>query len=208
MQSCFPELHSTDKPSIIVSTDDQVARQARSPELVALTGFMGAGKTTVGRSLANLLRWSYFDLDYEIEQSEKLLVREIFQLRGEAGFREIETKSLRLVLQQGSGPTVIALGGGTFVQPANAELLRKRGARVVFLETEIEELLRRCQAAEQYSSQNPRPLAATPQAFRLLYAQRLPSYRSADLTVSATGKAVDELAQEIVLRMHLSRHWR
>ena len=79
-----------------MSTDDQVARQARSPELVALTGFMGAGKTTVGRSLANLLCWSYFDLDYEIEQSEKLLVREIFQLHGESGFREIETETLRI----------------------------------------------------------------------------------------------------------------
>ena len=80
--------------------------------MVALTGFMGAGKTTVGRSLANLLRWSFFDLDYEIELRQKLLVREIFQLHGESGFREIETETLRLVLQQASGPTVIALGGG------------------------------------------------------------------------------------------------
>src|SRR5664280_3270682 len=100
---------------------------------------MGAGKTTVGRSLANLLHWSFFDLDYEIELRQKLLVHEIFQLRGESGFREIETATLRWVLQQVSGPTVIALGGGTFVQPANAELLRGRGARVVFLETAIEE---------------------------------------------------------------------
>jgi shikimate kinase len=169
---------------------------------------MGAGKTTVGRSLANLLRWSLFDLDYEIELRQKLQVWEIFQLRGESGFREIESDTLRSVLQQASGPTVIALGGGTFVQPANVTLLRSRNARVVFLETEIEALLRRCRAADQHSPHNPRPLAAAPEAFRLLYAQRLPFYRTADLTVSATGKTVDELAQEIVLSLHLSHRWR
>jgi shikimate kinase len=172
--------------------------------LVALTGFMGAGKTTVGRSLANLLRWSFFDLDYEIELRQKLLVRKIFQRRGESGFREIETDTLRSVLQQASGPAVIALGGGTFVQSANVALLRSRGARVVFLETEIEELFQRCQAANQHLPPNPRPLTTTHEAFHLLYAQRLPFYRSADLTVDATGKTVEELAQEIVLGLHLS----
>jgi shikimate kinase len=169
---------------------------------------MGAGKTTVGRSLANLLRWPFFDLDYEIELRQKLLVREIFELRGESGFREIETDTLRSVLQQASGPSVIALGGGTFVQSANLALLRSRGARVVFLETEIEELLWRCRAADQHSPQNPRPLAATPEVFRALYAQRLPFYRTAELTVNATGKTVEELAQEIVLGLHLSHRRR
>jgi shikimate kinase len=101
---------------------------------------------------------------------------------------------------------VIALGGGTFVQSANAELLQSRGARVVFLETAIEELLQRCRAAAEHSPQNPRPLAATPEAFRDLYAQRLPFYRSADLTVNATGKTIEELAQEIVLSLRLSHH--
>jgi len=191
-----------------VCIDDQAGRQAPSPELVALTGYMGAGKTTVGRALANLLRWSFFDLDYEIELRQKLLVREIFQLRGESGFREIETETLHSVLRQASGPTVVALGGGTSVQAANAELLRSRGAHIVFLETAIEELYRRCRAADQHSPQSSRPLAATPEAFRALYAQRLPFYRSADLTVNATGKAVEELAQEIVLSLRLSHRWR
>ncbi len=168
---------------------------------------MGAGKTTVGRSLANLLRWSFFDLDYEIELRQKLQVWEIFQLRGESGFREIETDTLRSVLQQASSSAVIALGGGTFVQSANVALLRGRGAHVVFLEIDIEELFQRCQAANQHLPPNPRPLAATPEAFRLLYAQRLPFYRTAELTVNATGKTVEELAQEIVLSLHLSYRW-
>jgi shikimate kinase len=166
--------------------------------MVALTGYMGTGKTTVGRSLATLLRWSFFDLDYEIELGQKRLVRELFQLHGEACFREIETDTLRSVLQRATEPTVIALGGGTFVQPANTELLRNRGVQVVFLETALEELQQRCQAADQYVPQNPRPLAGTPETFRALYAQRLPYYRKADLTVKTEGKTVEELAQEIL----------
>ncbi|MGB7553886.1 MAG: shikimate kinase [Candidatus Korobacteraceae bacterium] len=171
--------------------------------MVALTGFMGAGKTTVGRALASLLDWSFFDLDHEIELRQKLLVRELFQLHGEEGFREIETDTLRSLLQQASSPTVIALGGGTFVRPANAELLRRRGVRIVFLETAIEELQERCRVADQNSPENPRPLAATPEAFHALYARRLPFYRNADITVDATGKEVEQLAREIVSNLHL-----
>ncbi len=184
--------------------DDQARPQSSLPEMVALTGYMGAGKTTVGRALASLLRWSFLDLDYEIELRQKQLIRELFQRYGESGFRKIETDTLRLALLQPSGPTVIALGGGTFVQPANTELLRSRGARIVFLETEIEELLQRCLAAGQHLPQNLRPLAATDEAFRALYAQRLPYYRAADLTMNATGKGVEELARDIILGLHLS----
>lgn len=172
--------------------------------MVALTGFMGAGKTTVGRALATLLDWSFFDLDYEIELRQKLLVRELFQLHGEAGFREIETGTLRCVLQQASGPTVIALGGGTFVRQENAELLRQRGAQVIYLETAIDELQERCRVADQNSPENPRPLAATHEGFHALYAQRLPYYRTAELTVNANGKDAEGLAREIALNLQLS----
>ncbi len=89
-------------------------------EMVALTGFMGTGKTTVGQALARLLGWSFFDLDCEIERRQKLAVREIFRLYGEAAFREIETATMRSVLQQATDPAVLALGGGTFVEPENA----------------------------------------------------------------------------------------
>ncbi len=168
---------------------------------------MGAGKTTVGRALANLLRWSFFDLDHEIELRQKLLIRELFQRYGEPGFREIETDSLGSVLQQASGPTVIALGGGTFVRSANVELLRRREAHVVFLETAVEELFQRCRAADQHLQLNSRPLVATQEAFHALYAQRLPYYRTADLTLDATGKEAEELAQEIALTLHLFSGW-
>ncbi len=84
---------------------------------------------------------------------------------------------------------MLALGGGTFVQPANAELLRSRGAHVVFLETDLEELLQRCQAADQHTpTEPPATRWQRPETFRTLYAQRLPYYRTADLTVNADRK--------------------
>jgi len=183
----------------------QFGRKASAPAIVALTGFMGAGKTSVGRALAALLRWAFVDLDQEIEARQKLLIREMFQLHGELRFREIETDTLRVILEQVSAPKVIALGGGTFVQSSNADLLRECGARVVFLETPIEQLLQRCAVVTQSSTENLRPLAADPDAFCALYARRLPHYRSADLTVSTAGKTVEENAGEIASSLHLAK---
>ena len=129
-----------------MAKDSQGGKQVSPARIVALTGFMGAGKTSIGRALADLLGWRFVDLDQEIELRQKATVREIFQGQGEAQFREIETAALREMLERVPAPArmVIALGGGTFVQPHNAVLLRNAGARVVFLETPLEEMLERC----------------------------------------------------------------
>jgi shikimate kinase len=108
------------------------------------------------------------------------------------------------VVQKGSTPTVIALGGGTFIQPQNAELLRRRGARMVFLELAIDELLQRCRAVSDRHGENPRPLAADPEAFCALYSQRLPHYRKAELVVSADGKTAEQVAREIAAGLGLA----
>jgi shikimate kinase len=186
-----------------MAKDSQGGKQVSPARIVALTGFMGAGKTSIGRALADLLHWSFVDLDHEIELHRKATVREIFQDQGEARFREIEMAVLRGVLEHVSAPTVIALGGGTFVQPRNADLLRGAGARLVFLETPIEEMLERCRIGTQSSEDNLRPLAASPEAFRELYAQRLPHYRTADFMLSTTGKTADESAQEVAFGLGL-----
>jgi shikimate kinase len=171
--------------------------------IVALAGFMAAGKSTVGRALAHLLRWRFIDLDCEIECRSTMQVHEIFARHGEVRFREIEADALRRVVEQAAVPTVIALGGGTFVQPGNAELLRKHGAHVVFLELTVDELLQRCRTARERSAENPRPLATDAEAFCTLYAQRLPHYRKANLTVDGTGKEVEQLAREIATSLKL-----
>jgi shikimate kinase len=174
------------------------------PPIVALTGFMAAGKSTVGRALGNLLRWRSCDLDYEIECRQKLRIREIFQRHGEAAFRQLEAHALRSVLEATSTPTVIALGGGTFVEPANAALLRKYGAHVVFLEIAVDHLLRRCLAASARCPQNPRPLAEDAEAFHALYTQRLPSYRTAKLVLNTEAKTAEQIAREIATALQLT----
>ena len=164
---------------------------------------MGAGKTSIGSALAALLGWPFADLDQEIEHQQNKPIREIFRMRGEPEFREIETKTLQGMLEKVSGPTVVALGGGTFVQPENVDLLRNSGASVVFLETPLDEMLQRCAVGGESSEESVRPLASAPDAFRGLYAQRLPRYRKADLTVSTAGKTAEDSAREIAARLGL-----
>jgi shikimate kinase len=186
----------------VASAHSQPDREGSAPQIVALTGFMGAGKTSIGRALAALLRWKFVDLDQEIEAGETMPIRDIFRLHGEPQFREMETATLRRILAEVSSPTVIALGGGTFIPTANAEVLRDAGARVVFLEPTVEEMLARCQIEPQSSTENLRPLAADPDAFRALYAQRLTQYRKADLTVNTAGNSVEDNARKIATKLH------
>jgi shikimate kinase len=171
--------------------------------VVALTGFMAVGKSTIGRVLASLLHWRFVDLDCEIERTTGQRVQEIFAQHGEAHFRQLESVTLRSVLMASSTPSVIALGGGTYVHTGNSSLLRERGARVVFLELEVETLLQRCRALSERPEQNPRPLAADEAAFCALYVERLPVYRRAELTVRTHEKTADEVAQEIASTLGL-----
>ena len=169
--------------------------------IVVLTGFMGSGKTTAGRALAELLQWEFVDLDEQIEQQEQLAVREIFARRGEAEFRQIEHLALRKVVQSCAQPTVIALGGGTFVQSENEAVLGDERVRSVYLEVPLEELLRRCETQSESEPQNPRPLAQDAERFRRLYEERLPLYRKAKVIIDASGNDPMEIAREIAQRL-------
>jgi shikimate kinase len=182
----------------------QSAQPDSPPPIVALTGFMAAGKSTVGRVLASILRWRFIDLDCEIECRSQLRISELFATYGEPHFRQVEADALRKVLEQASAPTILALGGGTFIQPQNADVLHEYGAQVAFLELDIDELLQRCRAAGERSGQDPRPLAADIDAFCALYARRLPFYRRADLVVNTAGKAAEQVAREIEAALHLA----
>ncbi len=164
---------------------------------------MGSGKTSTGQALAALLGWEFIDLDEEIEQQEQVPIRQLFRERGEAAFRAIEHQVLRHCLARSSAPTILALGGGVFVQSNNVELLQASAVRSVFLETPVEEMLTRCGVEDELDPENPRPLAADPAAFRKLYEQRLPSYRSAHMTIDTAGKTVEVVAREIAERLKL-----
>ena len=96
---------------------------------IYVVGFMGAGKSTVGRHLAHRLGWNFFDTDAEIEAAEKTAISAIFDTRGEPEFRRIETAIIRQHvgwIERGRA-AVLALGGGAFSQPDNRALLENNG---------------------------------------------------------------------------------
>jgi len=173
--------------------------------LIALTGFMGSGKSSVGRALAVLLGWDFIDLDCEIERAQGRKIHEIFDGEGEPRFREIETVALALSITKMARPAVLATGGGTYVQPRNAELLRAAGATVVFLEASAETLFPRCDSQAGDPVDAIRPLARDREAFLRLYEQRLPLYRMADLTVVTEYRWPEAVAREIAERLRLAR---
>src|SRR5262249_58668423 len=93
---------------------------AKSVRVVFLVGFMGAGKTSVGKALAEILGWKFEDLDDRIVAQERRSIAQIFSQSGEAGFRLTERKALESVLKDlTSTALVVALGGGAFVSPEN-----------------------------------------------------------------------------------------
>jgi shikimate kinase len=153
-------------------------RLKRSPGIY-LVGFMGSGKSTIGRHLAHRLGWSFFDLDDEIEAAEKTTIAEIFDTRGEAEFRRIEAEMLRQHVQwiERGRPAVVALGGGAFTIDVNRELMMENGI-AVWLDCPFETVERRVAQAAH------RPLARDKERFAELYQARLASYALADVRVS------------------------
>ncbi len=166
-------------------------RLKRTPGLY-LVGFMGCGKTTIGRLAAGRLGWSFVDLDDDIEAAEGVSISAIFATRGEAEFRRIETEALRARVGEiaAGKPTVLALGGGAFVQPANYELIENHGVSV-WLDCPLDVLEARVQCATH------RPLARDPKKFAELFEARRPFYSRADYRVPVggydAGGAVDAL---------------
>jgi len=155
---------------------------------------MGAGKTSVGKVLAQRLGWKFHDLDDLIESREQRSIANIFNDLGENGFREIETAALMELLEQSrTDPnTIVALGGGAFIQPQNRDLLRQAGAVTVLLTAPLEELQRRCRGAT-----NVRPLARDKNKFEQLFASRTSTYSLAQFKVETAGKQIDQVAKEI-----------
>lgn len=174
---------------------------ASKHDLVALTGFMGSGKSSVGYALALRLGWRFCDLDREIERGQRRTIREIFSTEGELRFRDIETACLRSILGTVVRPFVLATGGGTYVQAQNAQLLRDAGAIVVLLDASVETLMARC--CPEGKPGDARPLAQDRDAFARLYEQRLSAYRAADLCVTSDKQSPDWVAREIARRLGL-----
>lgn len=160
---------------------------------VYLTGFMGAGKTTVGALLAERLGWSFVDLDAEIEAAAGCTVRELFATRGEPAFRLLEHQALAATLERDD--VVVATGGGTLTFAANRDLVGRRGL-VVWLNPSFDVIRQRI----GMHGKGDRPLFRDEEQARALFLQRLPSYRTADATVDV---AAGEQPREIAARVEL-----
>jgi shikimate kinase len=177
---------------------------ARPGHAVFLVGFMGAGKSSVGRALAERLNWLFEDLDDRIEGREGRTVAEIFRDSGESGFRTAEHSALRQALEEmrGGVARIVALGGGAFVQPGNAALLKAAGAPTVFLDAPLRELWQRC-CKQANNAGAERPLLKSMEEFRRLYENRRKNYARASLKVGTGNRTVDAIAKEIAKALGL-----
>ncbi len=163
---------------------------------VVITGFMAAGKTTLATMLARRLNSSAIDLDSVISEREGRSVPALIDEKGEAEFRDAETRALRTVLDMGMS-RVIALGGGAWTIADNRQVIANYNCLTVWLDTPFELCWQRIR-----SSGEIRPLARDLAATRSLYHGRRTFYALADLHVSASEKpemrrVVNEIARAI-----------
>lgn len=159
---------------------------------IFLIGFMGSGKTTIGRALAKQLAWKFIDLDQEIERIYQLPVPEIFRRHGEAYFRAVETETLQHM--QEKREHIIATGGGTPCQGNNMAWIKEHGISI-YLKMSVKALLSRLTQKEQTT----RPLLQqeTPATVEEFITQKLeeraPYYAQADYTVNGLEVTPDAL---------------
>jgi shikimate kinase len=157
---------------------------------VAIVGYMGSGKTTLGRLLARATGLEFVDVDRAISKKAGMEIPEIFAECGEGRFRDLEQEALRGALD-GQTPCIVACGGGVVVRPENRALLRK--VTTVFLREDTSVLYGRTRGPG-------RPLRADSRAeFESRYAERLPFYREvADFEVEVGGRSPSRVVEEVL----------
>lgn len=169
--------------------------EVKPPENIVLIGFMGSGKSTLGRELQHMLGYELIDMDQEIERQQGRKIKEIFSESGEATFREMETTLLRELMAHGAEKRIISTGGGVVKSEANRVLLKQMGY-VVWLRAPERIIL------ERTSRNRDRPLLDQDdplQMIRELLAEREPLYAGAShLQVDTGGLDVHELASGIL----------
>lgn len=169
-------------------------------ENILLVGYMGCGKSTVGRALAEMTGRSFLDTDAMIQEAEDCSIREIFEKRGEEAFRDMETRMVKH-LSETAVNSVIATGGGIVLRKENRDLMRDTG-RVILLDASPEETLYRIR------SDSTRPLLDSVSEEELshkitrMLRERGPAYSAAaEETICTDGKPVEDIAREIMGKM-------
>lgn len=160
---------------------------------IFLIGFMGSGKTTVGRLLAERLGYPFVDLDEHIVQYAGKPVTQIFTEDGEAAFRLIETTLLSQIARQGRA--VVSVGGGAFVSQANREIIHANGVSV-WLDCPFEIILKRLEGTSD------RPLYQSREQLQALWESRQSSYAQAMIRVQTHGASPHEVVEAIIRCIH------
>jgi shikimate dehydrogenase len=156
---------------------------------IVLIGFMGSGKTTIGRALADLLGFRFVDTDDIVESRAGRTIRQIFDQDGEAKFRAREHTAVKQAVRVGE--RVIACGGGAILQLRNHRLLKEAGP-VVYLRADLETLRVRLRGSKT------RPLLRARGALERLLAERAPAYEAAaDVVVDVDRGTPEEIAERI-----------
>jgi shikimate kinase len=164
---------------------------------IILTGFMGTGKTAVGREIGRILQMNLVDIDTEIENSEKMTINSIFEQFGEDRFREIETEMIKKKACMKN--VVISTGGGAVLKQENMDMLRENGV-IVCLRAAPETILRRTGSSED------RPLLKVEdplQKIHDLLNSREPFYAQADIMIDTEEKTPLQIAEEIIDRVKM-----
>ena len=168
---------------------------------VVLTGFMGAGKSTIGRLLAARLGWEFLDLDTHLESRTGATIPDLFARHGEAHFRRLESTALASAL--GRSRTVLALGGGTPEEITNRLLIEQTPDTLsVFLDAPFPTLFDRCMLQEI-----ARPVLADPVEAEERFARRRPLYiRMARLTVDTSALSPEETVDHLLAALNQTPH--
>ncbi|MBI1920901.1 MAG: shikimate kinase [Geobacter sp.] len=159
---------------------------------VILTGFMGSGKSSVGRIVAKRLGYEFRDLDAVIMEEAGLSINDIFSRHGEEHFRAVESRAVERVA--GSTALVVATGGGAVISTENRRLFRSSGI-VINLMASMESILNRLR------NDSSRPLLRGPdreEKISRLLSEREACYADADIRIDTTGKKVEDVAAEIL----------
>ncbi len=157
-------------------------------KVVYLTGFMGSGKTTVGKKLGEVTGLPVIDTDMAIEEKAGKSIAAIFEQKGEAWFREQEREILN---ELPDSNVIVTTGGGMVTQQQNRKKMKESGI-VVYLKCGLEEIMRRLQGDKT------RPLLANAEKLEGLFSQREGFYEEADIVVLTEGKSVEDIVKELL----------
>ncbi|MFD1736523.1 shikimate kinase [Bacillus salitolerans] len=160
---------------------------------IYLTGFMGSGKTTIGKQLSSKLHLPVMDTDEEISRKEGLSVRTLFEKYGEDYFRSLETSILKTIPKE---DMIVTTGGGMVVREENRKWMLQNGI-VFYLQCEFDKLWSRLEKDET------RPLVLNQQkeAVKKIYISRQELYKEGSIVIHTTNQSVDEVVDEIVSRV-------